>query len=131
MRCSRPMTLHRLLGTARGLLRNAVGISLTLYVALRPGKKEAARAQRNAETLIAACRAYQARHGQLPDALEQLVPEFLLQLPPARFSGPHFGFTYDVSGPPDARRHVLGWTDRIPFGRPFFVFEEERWGYLD
>ncbi|WP_237077514.1 STAS domain-containing protein [Myxococcus xanthus] len=125
------MTLHRFLGTARGLLRNAVGIPLTLYRVLRPGKKEAERAQRNAETLIAACRAYQARHGQLPDTLEQLVPEFLPQLPPARFSGPHFGFTYDVSGPADARRHVLGWTDRIPFGRPYFVFEEERWGYLD
>ena len=36
---------------------------------------------------------------------------------------------YDVE--PDSRRHVLGWTHRIPFGRPYYVFEEDRWGYLD
>ncbi|MFP2957114.1 hypothetical protein ACLEPN_04575 [Myxococcus sp. 1LA] len=124
-------TLHRLLGKAGGLLWNAVAIPLTLYRVLRPGRKDGERAQRNAELLIASCRAYQAKHGRLPDTLEQLVPEFLPELPPAKYSEPHFGFTYDVSGSADAPRHVLGWTDRIPFGRPFFVFEEDRWGYLD
>ncbi|AKQ64566.1 hypothetical protein A176_001478 [Myxococcus hansupus] len=103
----------------------------TLYMTLRPGRKDGERAQRNAEVLIAACRAFEAKHGTLPDSLEQLVPGFVPKLPPAKFSGPTFGFTYDVSGAKDAPHHVLGWTDRIPFGRPFYVFEEDRWGYLD
>jgi hypothetical protein len=50
-------------------------------------------------------------------------------LPPAKYQGPHFGFTYDVG--PDEQRHVLGWTEVIPFGRPYYVLEEDRWGYLD
>ena len=101
--------------------------------ALRPlfrAHEEAnARARKNAEALIAACRAYQARHGQLPETLEALVPDFLPALPSARYDGPHFGFRYtaDASG----GHHVLEWTDTAPFGRPFYVFEEDRWGYLD
>ncbi len=102
-----------------------------LRVLLRPLRRAhegaQARARKNAEALIAACRAYEAKHGRLPDSLEALVPEFLPALPPARYEGPHFGFQYTV----DAERHVLGWTDTLPFGRPFYVFEEDRWGYLD
>jgi len=123
--------LRPLISSIRGLVRNTVGTALTLYMALRPGRKEGERARRNAEVLIAACRAYQAKHGRLPGSLEQLVPDFLPELPPAKFSDPLFGFTYDVSGPEEAPRHVLGWTDSVPFGRPFYVFEEDRWGYLD
>ena len=123
--------LHRLVTTTTALVRNAAGVAQTLYTVLRPGRKEGERAQRNAEVLIAACREFAARHGKLPDALEQLVPDFLPELPPAKFSGPTFGFTYDVSGAEGAPRHVLGWTDQLPFGRPFYVFEEDRWGYLD
>ncbi len=95
----------------------------------RAHEKANASARRNAEALIAACRAFQARHGHLPESLEALVPEFLPSLPPARYDGPHFGFKYEVDVA--ARRHVLSWTDAIPFGRPFYVFEEDRWGYLD
>ncbi|NVJ23102.1 hypothetical protein HUW62_17925 [Myxococcus sp. AM011] len=102
-------------------------MAMTALVVLRPYRAGSERARRNAERLITACRAFQTRHGQLPQALTELVPAFLPELPPAKYSGPHFGFTYDV-GP---GRHVLGWTERIPFGRPFYVFEEDRWGYLD
>ncbi|WP_426753961.1 hypothetical protein [Myxococcus sp. Y35] len=118
---------HQLVHT----VRNGANAAFTMYLALRPGRKASERARRNAEALIAACRAYQVKHGRLPDTLAQLVPEFLAELPPAKFSGPVFGFTYVVSGPEAAPRHVLGWTDRLPFGRPFYVFEEDRWGYLD
>lgn len=124
-------TLQRLVSTTVTLVRNTAGVAQALYLTLRPGRKEGERARRNAEVLITACRAFAAKHGRLPESLEQLVPGFLPELPPAKFSGPTFGFTYDVSGAEDAPRHVLGWTDRVPFGRPFYVFEEDRWGYLD
>lgn len=117
--------VHRLLAAAG----QVVGGALTLAVTLWPNRKGSERARRNADTLIAACRAFQARHGRFPGALEELVPDFLPALPPAKYDGPHFGFTYDAS--PDASRHVLGWTEVIPFGRPYYVLEEDRWGYLD
>jgi hypothetical protein len=88
-----------------------------------------ARARENAESIIRACRAFQAKHGRLPDSLEALVPEFLPSLPPARYDGPHFGFQYTVDSHIAATR--AGLDDTIPFGRPFYVFEEDHWGYLD
>ncbi|WP_342375445.1 hypothetical protein NVS55_29685 [Myxococcus stipitatus] len=120
-------TLRRLRDTAVRLTQNTVGVAMTAYVVLRPDRAGSERARRNAEQLIAACRAFQARHGRFPEALQELVPDFLPELPRAKYEGPEFGFTYDAS--PD--RHVLGWTELIPFGRPFYVLEEDRWGYLD
>jgi hypothetical protein len=121
----------------RGLILTAARVIRVATVAaaplLRPfyrSHQEAnARARKNAESIIAACQSFQAKHGRLPDSLEALVPEFLPSLPPARYDGPHFGFQYTVDS--TSQRHVLSWTDLIPFGRPFYVFEEDRWGYLD
>jgi len=87
------------------------------------------RTWKNAEHLIAACRAFQAKHGQLPGSLEQLVPEFLPALPPARYEHPEFGWDYHVSD--DSKRHVLSWTFRAPFGRHVYRFEEDRWLVVD
>jgi hypothetical protein len=117
--------LRRLFTTTR----EVAGGALTLALMLMPKGASRERARKNAEQIIAACRAFERKHGRLPTTLEELVPEFLPSLPRAVYDGPHFGFVYDVE--PDSRRHVLGWTDRIPFGRPFYVFEEDRWGYLD
>ncbi|MFP2905937.1 hypothetical protein ACLESD_12935 [Pyxidicoccus sp. 3LFB2] len=121
--------LQRLLAVPFQAVGNLVGGLLTLAVVLRPDRAGSERARRNADVLIAACRAFQAKHGRLPGALTELVPGFLPELPRAKFDGPHFGFTYDVDA--GATRHVLGWTETMPFGRPFYVFEEDRWGYLD
>jgi hypothetical protein len=121
--------LHRLLTATRRAAGTVAGSLLTLALIFRPHRKASERARQNAERLITACRDFQARHGRLPDSLEELVPGFLPALPPAKYDGPHFGFTYDTSE--DRTRHVLGWTEVIPFGRPYYVFEEDRWGYLD
>lgn len=120
-------TLRHFRDGATRLVQNTAGLAMTAFVVLRPDRAGSERARRNADHLITACRAFQTRHGQLPQALTELVPEFLPELPPAKYAGPHFGFTYDAGH----GRHVLGWTERIPFGRPFYVFEEDRWGYLD
>ncbi|WP_224362860.1 hypothetical protein [Hyalangium versicolor] len=113
---------HHAMGVASG----SVWLLATLLRSTRAGRE---RAQKNAEQIVAACRAFERKHGRLPTTLEELVPEFLPALPKALYDGPHFGFVYDVT--PEPPRHVLGWTDRIPFGRPYYVFEEDRWGYLD
>lgn len=120
-------TLRRLRDTTARLVQNTATLVVTTFVVLRPDRAGSERARKNAERLIEACRAFQARQGHLPAELTELVPHFLPELPSAKFGGPHFGFTYVTHGD----RHVLGWTDMIPFGRPFYVFEEDRWGYLD
>lgn len=121
--------LHRLFSAAVHVAGNVTGGLMTLALVLRPDRAGSERARKNADLLIAACRAFQARHGRLPATLEELVPDFLPELPRARYDGPHFGFTYDADA--SVPRHVLGWTEVMPFGRPFYVFEEDRWGYLD
>ena len=126
---SKKGALHRLLAGTGQLVGNVIGGVMTLALVLRPDRTGSERTRKNADLLIAACRAFQAKHGRLPETLEELVPGFLPTLPPAKFDGPHFGFTYDVST--GSTRHVLGWTEVMPFGRPYYVFEEDRWGYLD
>ncbi|QSQ24212.1 hypothetical protein JY651_04375 [Pyxidicoccus parkwayensis] len=119
--------VRRFLAASHQLAGNVLGGLLTAYVVLRPDRAGSERARKNADAIIAACRAFQAKHGRFPAALEELVPDFLPELPRAKYAGPHFGFTYDG----DSTRHVLGWTEVIPFGRPYYVLEEDRWGYLD
>lgn len=121
--------LGRALARVGQAARVAGGSVLTVLLVLRPNRAGGERARKNAEAIIAACRAFHGQHGRFPRTLEELVPGFLPALPPAKYEGPHFGFTYDVAQ--DERRHVLGWTEAIPFGRPYYVLEEDRWGYLD
>lgn len=120
-------TLRQWKDHASRLVQNSFALAATVYVTLRPDRAGSERAQHNAERIIAACREFETRHGRLPETLSELVPDVLPELPRAKFDDPHFGFTYDVT----QQRHVLGWTDRLPFGRPYYVFEEDRWGYLD
>lgn len=121
--------LHRVFTSASHLMQVAAGSVVLAITLLRPNRAGSERARRSAEQIIAACKAFHGKHGTFPEALEQLVPEFLPSVPPAKYEGPHFGFTYETG--PDSGRHVLGWTEVIPFGRPFYVLEEDRWGYLD
>jgi hypothetical protein len=121
--------LHRLFAAAHATAGVVLGGTVLLVTMLRPNRAGSERARKGAEQIIAASLAFQQRHGRLPSMLEELVPEFLPAVPEAKYSGPHFGFVYDVG--PDSGRHVLSWTEHIPFGRPFYVFEEDRWGYLD
>jgi hypothetical protein len=121
--------VHRAFASVGRMMQVAAGSVVMAIVILRPNRAGSERARKNAEQLIAACKAFHGKHGRFPEALEQLVPEFLPAVPPAKYEGPHFGFTYETG--PDGKRHVLGWTEVIPFGRPYYVLEEDRWGYLD
>lgn len=87
-----------------------------------------ATAQKHAAHVIDACRAYQARHGMLPDRLDELVPEFLPKVPRAKYTLQWGEFTYWVS---EKKSHTLMCVALPPFGRRLYHFEEARWSQLD
>src|SRR6266545_469978 len=86
-------------------------------------------ARRRADALITACRQYEARHGRLPDRLDELVPDFIPSVPLAKYTlmPPFNMFMYMVR----PGKHSLMWVAFPPFGRPYYVFEDNRWGSLD
>jgi len=88
----------------------------------------AATAQNHAAQVIEACRAYQTRHGMLPDRLQELVPEFLPTVPRAKYTLAWGEFTYWTSG---EKSHTLMYVALPPFGRRLYHFEEARWSQLD
>jgi hypothetical protein len=87
-----------------------------------------ATARNHAEQVIAACRAYQARHGKLPDRLDELVPEFLPAVPRAKYTLQWGDFTYWTS---DNNTHTLMYVALPPSGRRLYHFEQARWSQLD
>lgn len=94
-------------------------------------------AVRRAGEVIAACRAYEATHGQLPNALRELVPAFLPAVPRAKYTAMFGDFTYfasraDDSGPTSATpSHTLMYVQLPPFGRRLYHFENNSWSTLD
>jgi len=80
-------------------------------------------AKKRAHELIAACNKYKASHGDFPDRLQDLVPEFIPEVPRAKYTPRYGEFSY--------HRGNLMWTSIPPFGRPYYDFYSERWGFLD
>jgi hypothetical protein len=85
-------------------------------------------AETHAARVIEACRAFELRHGMLPDRLEQLVPEFLASVPRAKYTLAWGQFTYSTTG---SKRHTLMYVTLPPFGRRIYSFENARWSQLD
>ena len=86
-------------------------------------------AKRQAERIVLACRRYQEKNHRFPDALEELVPDFLPSVPRAKYTTPPWDrFRYHLM---PGGKHWLEYTALPPFGRPYYVFEDGRWGYLD
>jgi hypothetical protein len=85
-----------------------------------------AHGRERATVVIAACRRYQADHGHLPARLEDLVPRYLPAVPRASYHA--FGEFRYRSRPGFTS---LTWFVLPPFGRGYYVFEEDRWGWLD
>ncbi len=81
----------------------------------------------NAARLIAACQAYQAKHGQYPKQLEDLVPGHLPSVPRAKYVMAFGQFSYWAT--PES--HTLLYVALPPSGRRLYHFEEARWSRLD
>lgn len=85
-------------------------------------------AQGRAEKLVQACQAYKVKYNKFPDRLEELVPEFIPKIPPAKYTLMFNRFIYTSS---DENRHTLFYAVVPPFGRRYYRFEEGSWGMLD
>jgi hypothetical protein len=77
-----------------------------------------------ANTIIVAARQYEAQHGRLPDRLDELVPAFIASIPSTNYTLTFNKFMYLT--PPG--RHVLMWGMFQFGGRPYYDFENHRWG---
>jgi len=83
-------------------------------------------AQARAEGLVAEIKTFHFKYGHYPASLEELVPEFIEQVPIAKHTLGFNRFIY--YGGKDA---MLMYVAIPPFGRPYYNFADDRWGYLD
>jgi hypothetical protein len=119
-RGNRPLARSRGLRASEYLL-----LAVTAFAAMQ---FHLATAQHHAADVIAACQAYQVRHGMLPATLQQLVPEFLPAVPRAKYTLAYGEFTYWASSEKD---HTLMYVALPPFGRRLYHFEQGVWTQLD
>ena len=86
-------------------------------------------ADRRAIELGNACLAYHAKYQHYPQRLQELVPEFLPSVPPAKYTlgGGSFFYSAGLSG----KEPMLYYEALPPFGRRFYHVETGGWGYLD
>jgi len=99
----------------------AVGVVLSLM----PINKRVS--QERAERIIAAVENYKAANGKYPDRLDQLVPQFMAEIPAkARITFGDIGFRYYAGSDPES--HTLLYVVMPPFGRRTYNFETKTWG---
>jgi hypothetical protein len=110
----------------RGILRAGIFVVAAVAV-LGTNALQNWAARRRAEVVIDACERYRAVNGRYPEKLGDLVPGLLPSEPRAKYVLMFGSFDYRV----DPGRHTLGYVALPPFGRPYYVLEERRWGYLD
>ena len=86
-------------------------------------------AEANAQRVVAACEAYRAANGRFPEKLDKLVPQYLNDVPLAKYClGPSSRFFYSSS---DTGPTILFWQVVPPHYRKIYNFETRRWSYLD
>jgi len=84
-------------------------------------------ARQHAEIIIQACEQYWHQKGGFPDRLEDLVPDYLKQVPRAKYAFSNNRFIYRSR--PDS--HTLMYVAFPPFGRKIYSLENQKWGQLD
>jgi len=84
-------------------------------------------ARHRADTLVAAVKAFKQAHQRYPAKLDELVPEFIDHVSPAKYVVMFSAFYYLAA--PDS--HSLFYVEFPPFGRPIYDFEKAKWWYLD
>ena len=100
---------------------------MTLAVVLANSAVQSRVAKANAEKVVAACEQFHADHGRFPRILDELVPEYLAQVPRAKYCVLYGQFLYI-----NRENHpILIWFDIPPHGRPNYDFQARRWGYVD
>jgi len=127
-----------LIGLPRALLprfkavRSKRLINLGVYLAAVVLVLTLNRAQQNlaanrGEQLVTAVKAFHTKYQQYPDSLNALVPEFIANVPPAKYTMTYSQFSYiktDTSA-------TLFYTEVPPFGRRAYVFSRGTWARFD
>lgn len=84
--------------------------------------------KQRADAVVAAVERFHAREGKYPERLDQLVPDFLPEVPAkAKLTLMDSGFRYRAS----AQSHSLSYVIMPPFGRREYQFETRSWSDLD
>ncbi|MBI5888260.1 MAG: hypothetical protein HZB82_06070 [Deltaproteobacteria bacterium] len=108
------------------LRRAAIFIAAMLFVfAFNWGNNQIAR--KRAEMLIAAVKSFNEKHRRYPANLGELAPDFIDRVPVAKYTLTSNSFFY-FSTP---ENHILFYISMPPFGRPYYNFVRNEWGYLD
>ena len=84
-------------------------------------------ARSRAEMLIATCERYKDKNSEYPESLSNLVPDFINEIPVAKYTLNSNNFFYISS----KNSHFLSYTTMPPFGRQMYSFEEQKWTYID
>jgi hypothetical protein len=103
----------------------ALGVAITFGILI--GNPIVAR--RRAQAVIVAVDRYRVANGRYPASLDVLVPEYLPNLPNARFG--LFAREFMYIAEPEGDDASVGWVVIPPFNRRFYRFRERRWGHLD
>lgn len=84
-------------------------------------------ARSRAEVLIEACEKYKDINNEYPEKLSDLVPDFINEIPVAKYTQMSNRFFYIAS----EDSHLLLYVAVAPFGRPTYNFEKQKWTYMD
>ena len=84
-------------------------------------------AKHRAENLIVAIEKYHQQTGIYPEKLNNLVPEYISNIPRAKFT-----LIFNEFGCINHKdTQVLYYIELPPFGRPIYNFNRQSWGYID
>ncbi len=111
-------------GWAIALLRVSMPL-LTLAIAFGNGNLQWKVSDANAQRVIKACEEFRVVNGRHPSKLDELVPEYLTSVPPAKHCMMGV-FSYRNSD-----GHCTLWWTRYGFYRRIYNFDENRWSNLD
>lgn len=111
----------------RPRLRNLAVYLAATAVVLVLVRTNARVAEERADLLVAAIKSYHLKHARYPAALDELVPAFVPEIPPAKFVliDNRFRYAPREAGP------LLYYTSLPPFGRRGFDFAQNRWTSFD
>jgi len=84
-------------------------------------------ARERAESLVVAVEQFHAKHGRYPERLGEIVPEFIPEIPKAKYVLIADRFRYLKSD----SRHSLMYVEIPPFGRRIYTFEDRKWTTLN
>jgi hypothetical protein len=118
-RGNRPLALLR---AKKMLVTLFVGIAAIAATSFDAGQMEP-----RAAAVVDALRQFKLRHGHYPAKLQELVPEFMTEIPRPRLAAAAGEFRYF----PDTQDPGLMWTTMAPFGRTTLRIESGKRGQID